>query len=142
MKLKNEEKSIEITIDSYEFPYHETNDFHDNNWLNVKAVCEDEVMVDDGISACLFTMELQELKEGLSKALVGKPYSSDYTEPDLEIEVIPKQETIFMRIAFALPNRYIFEVESDITKAQLDEMISDVSAMIKAFPIREKKILN
>lgn len=142
MKLENDEKRIEITIDSYEFPYHETNDVYDNNWLNVKAVCEDEVLVDEGIDPCLLTDELRELRDGLSHALMQKEYVSSFIEPTLHIEAKPQGEQIWIRISFALPNRNVFEVESIISKSQLDEMVSDVSEMVNAFPKREKRILN
>lgn len=142
MKLENDEKSIILTIDSYEFPYHETNDVYDNNWLNVKAVCEDEVLIDEGIDACLLTDELRELRDGLSHVLVNQEYHSSFTEPTLQVSAKPQGEQIWMRIAFALPNRHLFEVESIVSKAQLDAMVSDLSAMVKAFPKREKHILN
>lgn len=142
MKLENDEKRIEIIIDSYEFPYHETNDDHDNNWLNVKAVYEDEVLVDECIEACLLTWELPKLRDGLSHALVGKAYTSSFMEEILKIEVTPAQEQSRMRICFAPAYRSSFEVEGIISKHELDAMVSDVGTMIKAFPIREKKRLN
>ena len=35
MKLIQGDKRIEITIDSYEFPYDEHGFYEDNKWLNV-----------------------------------------------------------------------------------------------------------
>lgn len=142
MKLANDEKSIEISIDSYEFPYHETNNDYDNNWLNVKAVCEDEVLVEEGIEPCLLTSELQSLLKGLSKALVDVPYTSAFTEPGFVVTAVPKGDVVDMMISFYLPNRYAFEVSSTITKRELDAMVSDVKAMCEAFPVREKRMLN
>ena len=142
MKLSNEYKSIEITIDSYEFPYHETNEFHDNNWLNVKAICEDEVLVEDGVDACLLTSELQDVLKGLNKALIGETYRSSFLEPTFFMEVKPTQNDIQVMISFHLPNRHLFDVKTVISKEALNEMIEEVKHMVSQFPIRQKQLFN
>ena len=53
MKLQNNEKRMEIRIDSYEFPYDENSIYEDNNWLNVALEWEDEVVIENAISPCL-----------------------------------------------------------------------------------------
>lgn len=142
MKIANDEKRMEIIIDSYEFPYHETNHDADNNWLNVKVICEDEVLVEEGIDSCLSTQELVDMRNGLSKALLDVPYESDFMEPSLYIKALPHEDVVDMMISFHLPNRYVFAVFTTISKQELDAMVSELSSLCKAFPIRKKKRLN
>lgn len=142
MKFENSEKSIEISIDSYEFPYHETSSFEDNNWLNVKAVCEDEVLIEEGIDACLLTSEVETLRDGLGKVLLGKPYESQFIEPTLFIKAQPKGKQVLMLLSFHLPNRHVFEVETEVSLEQIDAWLEEIKAMIKAYPVRKKRMLN
>ena len=142
MKLQNNEKRMEIRIDSYEFPYDENSIYEDNNWLNVALEWEDEVVIENAISPCLTCMELQELCSGLSGALLGQPYISSFIEPDLTVRVKPHGERITVEITYAKPGHNRFAIQSDITKAQLDEMVSDVHEMCCRFPIRKKKLWN
>ncbi len=139
MKLQNDEKYIEIRMDSYEFPYDENSIYEDNNWLNVAVAWEDEVVIENAVSPCLTCMELQDLCKGLSGALVGRAYTSSFIEPDLTIQAIPNGNHIAMEITYAKPGHNRFVMKSDVTKAQLDEMVSDVHDMCLSFPIRTKK---
>lgn len=139
MKISNGEKSIEIRMDSYEFPFHETTTFHDNNWLNVKAICEDEVLVEEGVSACLLSQELVSMYDGLTQVLMGSSYQSDFIEHDLFIKANPNEKGFEVTISFHLPNAFVFEVNAFMTKKQFEEMVSDVKAMSECFPIRNTK---
>lgn len=142
MKLQNDEKHIEISIDSYEFPYDENSIYEDNNWLNVAVAWEDEVVIENAISPCLTCMELQDLCRGLSGALIGSAYTSAFSEPDLTIKAIPRDAHIAMEITYAKPGHQRFAIHSDVSKTELDEMISDVHEMCRRFPIRQKKLWN
>lgn len=142
MKLQNDEKRIEIRIDSYEFPYDENSIYDDNNWLNVEVEWEDDVLLENAISPCLTCMELADLCTGLGGVLLGKPYTSAFTEPDLTITAKPLQERVMMEITYAKPGHHRFFISAEITKAQLDEMISDVHDMCRQFTIRKKMLWN
>lgn len=142
MNIVNGEFRIDISIDSYEFPYHETNEYHDNNWLNVKAICEDDVVMDEGIEPCLLTSELVDLYHGLSKVLKKQSYHSNFLEPNLKIDVEVKEEQIIFSISFQRKQKEQFHVEAVYSMKQLDELINDVKAMVDNYPIREKKMYN
>lgn len=142
MKLTYGAYQIELTIDSYEFPYDRYGDYHDNNWLNVHVRWEDDVIEEEGISSCLMTTELLELHKGLSQALLGTPYDSEFLEPDLEIHVHPKQEGIDVDIAYTRPGRNTLPFHAQITQDQLDRLISEVHELCIAFPERKNTMLN
>lgn len=142
MKLQNEEKRIEIRIDSYEFPYDENSIYDDNNWLNVAVEWEDEVLVEQAVSPCLTCHELKDLCAGLSGALVGRPYTSAFIEPDLTVSAQPHADLITMEITYAKPGHQRFALRTEINREQLDQMVSDVHGMCTQFPIRKKKRWN
>lgn len=142
MKLTYGAYRMELQIDSYEFPYYEHNTYEDNNWLNVRVQWEDDVIMEEGISPSMTTKELQDLYQGLSKALAGNCYASSFQEPDLSIVVEPKDTKIRFYMAYTKPGRTTLSIDALITKAQLDAMISDVHAMCIAFPQRKNTMLN
>lgn len=141
MKFENGEYSLEISIDSYEFPYHETNDFYDNNWLNVRIVCEDDVLEESIVEPCLLSSELADLGQGLSKVLLYQDYIADFLEPILEMQFIWKQEHLHVLIVAHLANRD-FKVEKQMNIKDIDALVSEVKQSVIIYGIREKKLLN
>lgn len=142
MKLVLGEKQLELTIDSYEFPYYQYNTYEDNNWLNVHVEWEDDVVREDGTTPCLTTSELNQLYEGLGKVLMGTDYHSDFLEPDLDIHLTCRQEQIQVEFTYTKPGRTPFHMEGAITKMQLDHMVSELHELCVSFPERKNTMLN
>lgn len=142
MKLTDGIKRIEFRIDSYEFPYDQHSIYEDNNWLNVYVEWEDDVLMENGVSPCLLTSELKQLCDGCSKALIGQPYQSSFLEPNLNMAITPKEDLFYVKLSFAMPGRNRFEVACTVTKAIIDEFVSDLHAQCILFPERKNTMLN
>ena len=99
-------KSIQFSINNYEYPTEKSSqkgDFnYDANWL----ICEIKYTEDDFTEfysdACLLTYELEELATSLSKILDGKEsgYISSFMEPYLQISMARAEEKILFIIHF------------------------------------------
>ncbi len=142
MKLIQADKRFELHIDSYEFPYDENGANEDNNWLNVAVEWEDEVLVENAVSPCLLTSELEDLIRGLGKVLLNECYQSAFLEPDLEVSAMPVQEQVQLAISYAKKGRSRFYMDALISKQELDEIISDLHEMSMRFPQRKAKLLH
>lgn len=142
MKLIQDDKRFELRIDSYEFPFDENGLDEDNNWLNVAVEWEDEVLVENAVSPCLLTSELADLIKGLGSVLLGENYQSAFLEPDLEIAAASMRDQVEMKISYAKKGRSRFYMEALITKAKLDELISELHEMALRFPVRKHQLLH
>lgn len=142
MKLIQGDKRIEITIDSYEFPYDEHGFYEDNNWLNVAVEWEDEVLQEKAVSPCLLSDELEQLYQGLGNVLLGKDYEASFIEPDLTLCAKWENQELHMHVSYAKKGRSRFYIDAVITLAQLDEMISDLHAQYCRFPKRAQVRMN
>lgn len=139
MKLINEQKNIEIIMESYEFPYDKDGQIEDNNWINVKVIWEDEVIKQEGITPCLLTWELTDLIQSLSDYCVSKTssYASEFLEPNLVVRVQPLEEDIAFYMSFLFPNHnepFIFVKR--MKKEELLSFIDDLKKQSKNFPKR------
>lgn len=146
MKLSTEQKNINILIDSYEFPYHKTNTEEDNNWLNIKAICEDEVLIEEGIQPCLMTFELTDLLLSLQAVASAKQkeFESDFVEDILQIKVKPHEDGIALYISFLLPHHYDnpFVFVKRMTLLQLQDWINDLQEQAEKFPPRINEVVS
>ena len=142
MKLIQQDKRFELSIDSYEFPFDENGFAEDNNWLNVVVEWEDEVLCEQAMSPCLSTSELQELCKGLGRVLLQDTYTSSFAEPDLTVQGQPLGDNVQIQVSYAKKGRSRFYMDAIITKEELDHIVSDLHEMCKQFPTRSRKILH
>lgn len=139
MKLKTQQKNIEIIMDSYEFPYDKDGQTEDNNWMNVKVICEDEIVKEEGISPCLLTWELTALIDSLQEYIDGKitSYTSDFIEPNLVIRLQPMEEDTACYISFLLPHHNDpFVFVKRMVKDELVEVVNNFKMQSKNFSKR------
>ena len=147
MLFQNKEKSLELTVVSYEFPERkgsaEEYDF-DANWLVLRGVCREGRVARSFENSCLLTYELQALSAGLKLLLSGvrDVYESDFIEPYLEIAAeAPDLSRYLVAASFSIlaaEDRWeTFSVESFLDEAGLRVLIADIDRACAAFPERK-----
>lgn len=139
MIISEYKKQLEIQVDSYEFPYDKKGKKEDNNWLNIKAIWEDEIVRIEGIVPCLTTMELMCLIEEMETFIQYQEdyYESHFLEPNLTIKLKKCDD------AYAFYGSFLFKNENEpyilvkqMILDEVQEMIQEFKAMLEKFPIR------
>ena len=145
MLFQNEESSLRLEIVNYEFPADGGDPAgEDRNWLVLRCTWkneEGEIRKDS--NGCLLTYELREMTAGLKVLHAGirDGYASDFVEPYFELTARAEEEdAIRVAVSFFLPNTMdgddTAEVECDMTRAELKELITELDSLCDKFPER------
>lgn len=139
MKIENGNKNFELCIDSYEFPFDKKAMVEDNNWLNIKLVWEDDVLLQEGIVPCLTTYEVNALLDGMHSVLnqTKQDYESKFMEPNLNIRIRQHEGAFAFYMSFLMkhhndPFVFVKYMEYD----ELHAFIMDLESQMKKFSVR------
>ncbi len=105
MKITEKNRALELEILKYAFEDEDEADEYDRNLLTVSVICTENGEQEEYQDSCLYTFELEELRDGfralLDKALV---FESDFEEPSLFFEVIRRKEGYRVSLSFETYN--------------------------------------
>lgn len=105
MIFVEDNRSIELIINSYQFPKEKTvdNEYnYDANWLVCEIKYSENDFTEVYSDACLLTCELEELAEALLKILNGDDsgYISDFIEPYLNVSIAKAGDKVLFIVHF------------------------------------------
>ena len=151
MKLTTDNKSFELKIRSYQFPYIR-DDEYDSNWLNIKIKVKGLQKPWEVTNPMLLTFEVKQLAEWLEYLLENKRNETEleFLEPNLKFVKIKKtNDKVHIRIYFELEARPIWAhsniagqedlyLDLILTREGIRKAIADLKNQLKKFPIRGK----
>ncbi len=145
MVLHQGNKSIEFSIDSYEFQEFELTkeEFeYDANWLMCEVKYSDGEISETYTDPCLLTDELADMTEMLSKILDGTEdgYISDFMEPYLKVSAARADDKIAVVFQFAYYSTKKTWKKRKITtllsQEEAAEMVQSLKELVEKYPVR------
>ena len=148
MKIANDNKIIEFSPVSYQFPELAKDSKHydefDSNWLNIRFFCSDgQSVCHTETDACVLTYEMTDFIDGLKKLQRGLTESArlDTLEPYFKIDVVKNQSGYEVNVSFyrfieEKKDLDLFEVKTVFGDEELSLFISGLEEEYKPYPKR------
>lgn len=131
---------LKVWVDGRQFP--ESQDGWDDNWLNIRAVCEDKGATVAIADPCLDTVSFWNFREGLErvyKTLTGQAVL-EALEPTLKACVVARGRTGRMTLEVEISPELAYQRHSfkqEIDQSYLPAVISACDDLLRQYPVRE-----